>query len=216
MRHPSTQAVYAYWNEVRGSRRAPRRLEIEPARISDFLLDTFILERSGPADFRFRLAGTRLSNSLGLQLRARDFLTFWGGGDRALLGHHLEGIADLGRVGLFTGEAELSVPNPAFPAAPAPFELIVLPLIHTGQAIDRLLCHLVVLEPHRLLAGTTIARLRLLAAETVWPESGVSDLDALAERQAPLGPHVRTARIVRQGHRQFRVYDGGLGAAQGE
>src|SRR5262245_16401234 len=61
MIHPATQALYAYWNEVRGDRLAPRRLEIQPARIAEHLLDTFILERSGRSAFRFRLAGTRVA-----------------------------------------------------------------------------------------------------------------------------------------------------------
>ena len=48
-------------NEIRRDRMAPRRLEIEPARISDQLLDTFILERAGTSAFRFRLTGTRVT-----------------------------------------------------------------------------------------------------------------------------------------------------------
>ncbi len=214
MRHPSTQAIYAYWNEVRGSRRAPHRLEIQPARISDFLLDTFILERAGQSDFRFRLAGTRLSGRLGLELRARDFLTLWGSGDRSLLSHHLEAVADLGQVGIFTGEAELGA---GFPAAPAAFELIILPLVHTGSAMDRLLGHLVVLEPGGLFPGVSIEHLRLLAAETVRPESGGSNLSAALGKGPPaIHPHVRTARIVRHGRVQLRVYDGGLGSVRGD
>jgi hypothetical protein len=211
MRHPATQALYAYWNELRGERPAPRRLEIQPARIADVLLDTFILERAERAAFRFRLAGTRVTKRFGLQLRSQDFLSSWGEGDRALLEHHLTAIADLGRVGLFTGEADLLLgPEETDAAKPYLFELLVLPLVHTGQAIDRLLCHLVPLEALDAPRDRSIRSLRLLAAEAVWPDGAPQDPAAFSDRQPPLGPHVRVARIVRQGRRQFRVYQGGL------
>lgn len=217
MRHPATQALYAYWNEVRGERPAPRRLEIQPARISELLLDTFILERADRGTFRFRLAGTRIAARFGLDLRARDFLSCWGEGDRALLDHHLAAISDLGRVGLLTGEAHLSAGPGGTPApAPCPFELIILPLMHTGHAIDRLLCHLVPLEAAGAASTSSIAGLRLMAAEAIWPNGAPQDPLAFADRQLPLHPHVRIARIVRQGHRQFRVYQGGLNEPRGE
>jgi len=57
MRHPTSQALYAYWNEMRGERIAPQRLEIQPARIGAVLPDTFILERCDSRTFRYRLAG---------------------------------------------------------------------------------------------------------------------------------------------------------------
>ena len=50
-------------------------------------------------------------------------------------------------------------------------------------------------------------------AEPIWPQ-GHPDPDKFADRQAPLHPLVRKARIVRQGRRQFRVYEGGLGASE--
>ena len=211
MRHPATQALYAYWNELRGERPVPRRLEIQPARIADLLLDTFILERADRTAFRFRLAGTRVASRFGLELRARDFLSCWSEGDRSLLEHHLAAISDTGRVGLFTGEAEVSAGGAEAPYA---FELLMLPLVHTGQAIDRLLCHLIPLEGAAGSTGARILTLRMLAAEAVWPDGAPEDPLAFADRQLPLSPHVRTARIVKHGRRQFRVYQGGLDEAR--
>lgn len=218
MRHPATQALYAYWNEVRGDRPAPRRLEIQPARIADLLLDTFILERADRGTFRFRLAGTRVAARFGLDVKAQDFLSCWGEGDRGLLEHHMAAIADLGRVGLFTGDAEIMSDTGDLRSTPAsyPFELLILPLMHTGQAIDRLLCLLVPLDEADASRSVHIRRLRLLAAEPVWPGGTPPDLAPFAERQLPLHPHVRVARIVRQGRRQFRVYQGGLERTGGD
>lgn len=216
MRHPATQALYAYWNEVRGERLAPRRLEIQPACIAEHLLDTFILERSGRSAFRFRLAGTRVAGRFGLDLNAQDFLSCWGEGDRSMLEHHLAAVADFGRVGVFTGEAIVSAKlGEPIVREPYEFELLVLPLVHTGQSIDRLLCHLVPLETSHGPRTAPIRGLRLLAAEAVWPNGAPQDELTFTERQAPLQPQVRMARIVRQGRRQFRVYQGGLdGAAE--
>lgn len=218
MRHPATQALYTYWNEVRGTRLAPRRLDIQPARIADLLLDSFILERIDGAGFRFRLAGTRVAARFGLQLRSESFLSLWSEGDRGLLEHHLAAITELGQVGVLTGEAEL-MDDPdgrTAPGLPYTFELVILPLVHTGERIDRLLCHLVPLDAQDTWPDDAIRRLRLVAAQSVWPDGAPVDplvltdgYASLAERQLPLHPRVRTARIVRQGRRQFRVYEGG-------
>ena len=213
MRHQATQALYAYWNEVRRGRLAPRRLEIQPSRIGDLLLDTFILERTERATFRFRLAGTRVTDRFGMDLRARNFLACWSDGDRALLEHHLSAIAELGRAGLFTGEAGLTAgAEGGGEPAPSAFELLVLPLMHTGHSIDRLLCLMVPLDDTERGPGAPIrGGLRLLAAEAIWPDGAPEDdAQRLSDRQRPLSPHVRKARIVRQGRRQFRVYEGGL------
>ncbi len=46
MKQRTIQTLYAYWNELRAGRVAPRRLEIEPARIGSILPETFMLERT--------------------------------------------------------------------------------------------------------------------------------------------------------------------------
>ena len=43
MKHPSTRALYAYWDEKRGGRPAPDRADIDPAAIRHALGDTFML-----------------------------------------------------------------------------------------------------------------------------------------------------------------------------
>ena len=43
MKHISSQAVYAYWNEKRGARPAPERSDIDPADIRRALGDTVML-----------------------------------------------------------------------------------------------------------------------------------------------------------------------------
>lgn len=220
IKHQATRALYDYWDEIRAGRRAPRRLEIQPARLGGLLLDTFILERTARSSFVFRLAGTRATGWLGANLRTRNFLSCWGEADRSMLESHFEAITDLGRVSLFTGEAQ--VPPGGDASAPArlwrgaPFELIVLPLMHTGHAIDRLLCLIVALDDTDPLRDGGVYGLKLLAAEDIWPDG--TPLDPLDPAEAPpaLHPNVRMARIVRDGRRQFRVYQGGRIADAGD
>jgi hypothetical protein len=204
MRHPTSQALYAYWNEMRGERIAPQRLEIQPARIGAVLPDTFILERCDSRTFRYRLAGTRVCARFGMELRSLNFLDRWSAGDRAMLEEHLSAITESGRAGVFTGEALAGI-KPA-----ATFEIVILPLVHTGNAIDRFLCAISLFDEPAWLAREPISRIRLVAAEAVWPRGQPQRPAVSSGSQDPLLPHVRNARIVRQDRRQFRVYDGGL------
>ena len=57
MKLRTNQTLYAYWNELRAGRIAPRRLEVEPSRINSVLAETFMLERASPSTYRYRLAG---------------------------------------------------------------------------------------------------------------------------------------------------------------
>lgn len=76
MRHVTIRTLHAYWNRLRGERTAPARTEIEPRAIAAELGDVFLLE--GPeSDFRFRLAGSRMTNALGRVLTGARYDTLW-------------------------------------------------------------------------------------------------------------------------------------------
>ena len=85
MKQKTTQILDAYWNELRAGRLAPKRLEIEPSRIGSILAETFMLERAGASLYRYRLAGTRLCEIFGSELRGTNLLDGWSGSDRAAL-----------------------------------------------------------------------------------------------------------------------------------
>ncbi len=209
MHHPSTQAVYAYWNEVRKGRIAPARLEIEPQRIGSALIDAFILERIDRKTYAFRLAGTRVTVRFGMDLRQSNFLDLWSRRERDMIEHYLNASTEEGQVSLFTAEATLQ----RAPSTPMAFEFLMLPLVHTGGAMDRLLCIMAPVEGEERMDGR-IEGMSLLAAERVTGDEFSSEADrfrdGLTDRQAPLSPHIRNSRLVRSGRRQFRVYDGGL------
>lgn len=209
MHHPETQAVYAYWNEVRKGRIAPARLEIEPQRIGSALIDAFILERVDRKTYSFRLAGTRVTLRFGKDLRSSNFLELWNRRDRDMIEHYLTATTEQGKVALFTADATLA----RSPSTPMAFEFLMLPLVHTGGAMDRLLCIMAPVEGEERMDGR-IETISLLAAEQVNTGDIGTEVNrfnrAFDDRQSPLDPQVRNSRIVRSGRRQFRVYDGGL------
>ncbi len=83
MRHPKTRALYDYWNALRDGRLAPGRNEVDPREIAPLLDSTFILEVQNADNIRFRLAGTRLCEAFGMELRGMSALALWHGEDRA-------------------------------------------------------------------------------------------------------------------------------------
>ncbi len=76
MRHRSIKALYEYWTTLRGDRAAPARTEIDPRGIARELGDVFLLDGT-VADFRFRLAGSRIVAALGQALTGARFERIW-------------------------------------------------------------------------------------------------------------------------------------------
>ncbi|MGD9670703.1 MAG: PAS domain-containing protein [Hyphomicrobiaceae bacterium] len=209
MKSKTTQILYAYWNDVRQNRLAPRRFEIEPARIAPILSETFILERLDDDTYRFRIAGTRICDEFGTEFRGTNFLDGWTPDDRITLTRHLQTITTQGGAGILTFSVKTATEGCVT------FECILLPLIHTRDTIDRLLGGLARLEDPAATADERLAFRRLKSAEVIWPDGRPHALVASQRCQTPLLPHVRNARIVRIDRRQFRVYEGGLGKPEG-
>src|SRR5262245_6702032 len=89
MQQKSPHTLYRYWDELRAGRIAPRRLEIEPSRIASILSETFMLERVDASNYPYRLAGTRLCELFGTELRGSNFLSGWHEADQAVLAQQL-------------------------------------------------------------------------------------------------------------------------------
>ena len=125
MRQGTTKHLYSYWNEVRGTRIAPRRFDIEPAQIASILPETFVLERCNDGEFRFRLAGTRICETFGREFRGLRMLDLWPEADQPALQELLVGSIQLGGVGIveFTARAENKVETLC--------EVLLLPLLQT-------------------------------------------------------------------------------------
>lgn len=208
MRHSTSRNLYRYWNEVRGDRIAPRRFEIEPSRISHLLPETFILEAVDERNVRYRLAGTRLTEQFGQEFRGANFFHHWIGLERGTVMSKLSEVVASGSVAVIATEASCSRGRKAI------FEFVVMPLVHTQGSIDRLLGAGSCINPPDWLGQEPLVRQRLIDVRILTPERPLSaqlpEFSPPEEEPAPFLSHVRTARIVRQDRRQFRVYDGGL------
>jgi hypothetical protein len=210
MRQRTTATLYAYWNEVRQGRLAPRRFDIEPSRIASVLPDTFMLERSPSGAYAYRLAGTRICRHFQKEFRGSDFFADWNETDKDTLVHYFTEITARGGVGLFTFECGPEDGEKVY------FEMIVLPLVHTMDSINRYLGALSPINSPSWLGGTEPGKKLLVRHEIIWPEGKPHSVAERQARQLPFQSHVRHARIVRSERRQFRVYDGGLAGTEAD
>lgn len=64
-----TKEVLAHWESLRMGRLVPRRSEIDPRELKKSLNYTFILEALAPDNIRFRLAGGKLCDCMGMEMR---------------------------------------------------------------------------------------------------------------------------------------------------
>ncbi len=212
----TSQIIYQYWNEVRGDRIAPARFEIQPGRISAILSETFILERTEGDEFNFRLAGTRICDQFGSELRGRSFVDLGGREHRRDLELDLRTIADRGAVGIFEIEASADREPEAWErptssrSSSVVFEVVVLPLVHSGGQITRFLGSATAVSPPTWLGTETLTATSLLRRQLRWPNGGTpAPLSDTFATQAPFLPSLENARVVRHQRRQFRVLDGG-------
>lgn len=73
MKHPSSREFFAYWNDKRGTARAPDRADIDPAAVRGLLGDIFVLSCEPQLGFPFRVAGTRVCALAGRDLKEQSF-----------------------------------------------------------------------------------------------------------------------------------------------
>ncbi len=206
MKQLTNQILYAYWNEVRGERVAPRRFEIEPARIATILPETFILERLDSETYGYRLAGTKICEQFGLEFRGSNFLDDWPEADRLTIARHFASTIAQGGALTLTIEASAALDG----ADPVLFEAILLPLVHTSSTVTRIVGAMSAFDPPAWLGTRRLAYRRLLASEAVWPDGRPHAVAQTFRNQAPLIASLAGARLVKQDRRSFRVLDGGL------
>jgi hypothetical protein len=210
MKERTSQALFGYWNEVRGSRLAPRRFEIEPSRITNILPETFILERQERRQYVFRLAGTRVCEQFGREFRNLDILNLWTPDDAEVVARLLDSVAYDGAAAVATVEAGAS------PRRSVTFEMLFLPLVHNGTEITRILGCLCTSQTPTWLGLEPLTRLKIDGFHLVWPDGRPYAVIAAGEQQAPFSPAQVPSRTVRSERRQFRVYEGGLGAGSND
>jgi hypothetical protein len=204
MREAVSQSLFTYWNELRGDRIAPKRFEIEPSCIAGYLPDTFILEHIDRATTRFRLAGTRISEAFGAEFRGANLFDLFGEDDRQTLERQIGMVVSQGAVGVFL----ISAHNAN--GLSTTFELLLLPLTHTRNVVDRFLGSIAPIDKPNWLGTVPLTHRKILSHTLLWPDGKPRSATGNMLRQVPFLPALREARIVRSERRQFRVYEGGL------
>ncbi|MCQ0093004.1 PAS domain-containing protein [Roseovarius sp. M141] len=113
----------AYWQRTRRGGDVPRRSDIDPRGIEPLLSNAFILERIAPGLARMRIAGSHLTDLMGMEVRGMPVSAFITPAHRDALSHHL--------VRLFDQPAmiRLSLDSPGRPGAPGlKGDMLILPL----------------------------------------------------------------------------------------
>jgi hypothetical protein len=203
MKQRTVQTLYAYWNDLRAGRIAPRRLEIEPSRIGSILPETFMLERTDPASYHYRLAGTRLCEIFGIELRGTNLLDGWGEADRVTLTRSLTATCEQGAVTLLSVEASTDT------VRRVQLEVILLPLMHADNTMGRVIGAMSVTTPPHWLGYERLTEKHLVRHELIWPDGRPHAVIERTSRQAPFLPARPQTRIVKDERRNFRVVDGG-------
>ncbi len=196
MKHASTRAVHAYWDQRRGHRPAPSRDDIDPAAIRQSLGDTFLLSADFVDQLRFRLAGTRICALFCRELKGEILATLCSEDSRKTLEDALSVIAEenTGVVAGLTGHAD--------DGAKIELEMLLLPLARVGHARTSVLGVLTPLAPVYWLGAKPLLTLELATVRH-------------------LGAATATQRLTvpldgSQLHHGFTVYTGGLAEPSNE
>lgn len=203
MKQKTTQTLYAYWNDLRAGRTAPRRLEIEPSRIGSILPETFMLERTAPSSYHYRLAGTRLCEIFGTELRGTNLLEGWTASDRATIAGNLISTCEQGAATLLTIEAGSDT------VRRVQLEVIMLPLMHANNTMERVIGAMSVLTSPHWLGYERLTVKRLIDHDLIWPDGRPRSIIDRTGKEAPFRPAPPAMRMVKSDRRLFRVFDGG-------
>jgi hypothetical protein len=84
--------VEGYWDALRGARPMPARSEIDPRGIAGALEFAFLLERIAPGAGRIRLAGTHLSDLMGMEVRGMPLTALFQPAARQTVADALEAV----------------------------------------------------------------------------------------------------------------------------
>ncbi len=164
MQRAATKTLFSYWNELRGSRSAPERKNVDPTKIRQALSNTFILEANDQQDFSFRLAGSHLCSTYCRELKGRSFESLWNNRDRDALRTLIKAVTEDHAVALVTFEGTSQSANKMN------FETILLPLRHNGSSITRILGAMSADDEPYWFGAQPIIDQRITGLRLIWPD----------------------------------------------
>ncbi|MEO1331450.1 MAG: PAS domain-containing protein [Pseudomonadota bacterium] len=217
MKHDNTRALYRYWDDLRSGRAAPYRCEVDPRAISSLLESTFILERLGDDNIRFRLAGTKLCENFGLELRGMSALSLWQGDCRIRARNLLQQVCEEPCIGHIACTVETRA-GYLFDA-----EFLFLPLrSDTGELTRILGCGYYMGGYEREFGGhapihhwiDNVSVYKIASQEAAEASGRDMEGPALREAISLLNQHNRFGYSAKPKTAQLRAIEGGLAALQ--
>ena len=133
MQHSIFNNLFEHWSALRGQSDVPNRCEIDPRVFADALENTFIFERIGKGDFRARLAGLRLCEMMGMEVRGQSAASFMLQAERGKIKKVLEQILIRPAIG------ELTLTGTDLAGARVKVNMILLPLRSDTGEINRII-----------------------------------------------------------------------------
>lgn len=130
--------VEAYWEALRGTRLMPNRSEIDPRGIETALEYSFIVERIAPGIARLRIAGSHLSDLMGMEVRGMPLTAFIMPASRRQLSDTLEEVFETPATCTMALHSDKAAGNSALDA-----RLLLMPLKSDLGDVSRLLGALV-------------------------------------------------------------------------
>jgi len=164
MKNGVTQALYKYWDELRGTRPTPNRSEIDPGQIRSLLGDTFILEAIDAETSRYRLAGTRLCSLHCRELKGRNFLRGWSDQDREAMASMITAITE------DAAAAVLGIAGHTERDHTIQMEMLLVPLNVPGDGRTRILGCCSPMERPYWLGLHPILKQSITSLRLIWPD----------------------------------------------
>lgn len=193
------QEVRAYWEGLRRGGLFPMRETLDPRGIAGALENVFMIERIAPGLARFRLAGSLLSELMGVEVRGMPISAMFDPVARDTLSSLLEQVFAGPAIAHLDLEGERGIGRPALSA-----RLMMLPLMSRAGGVDLALGCIVPdspvgRAPRRFsLAQTTMERLAVPAPSA--REKALECAEAAAEFTMPTPPrsggHLRLVHSV--------------------
>jgi len=132
MLHSNTELLIDYWRERKRGGLSPLRNAIQPSDLSGLLPQVFILGRTGPGRWVFRLAGGLVADLHGRDLRQLNVLALWDEADRPRLATALEACRR-------TADPFVAVVEARSSRGSSTVELSFAPLVAEASPFDRII-----------------------------------------------------------------------------
>ena len=133
-RFAAIREVRAYWDALCDDQDLPRREQINPRGMAGALHQVFMVERIAPGLARFRLAGTQISDLMGMEVRGMPLSALFDPAARARLAEVMEKVMTKRTIAEMDLEADRGIGRPALRA-----RLILLPIKGTAGEADLIL-----------------------------------------------------------------------------